>query len=274
MPAIQPSRLRQQAAALGNLFKQPARFRSGLRDLFEFYANRAHRIAQGAAVHTLLPFFEIPPAVIRQVENELDPLCQADPQASLELADCLWADPYLEVRRLAVYLLSQAPVTPTDLVKERLITWITPTLDKTLLDALLSQGAGRLRRSHPEDWWGIIKSWLANPEIKTQALGLRALAAMVPDEAFHSLPAVFTAISPFVYPPNILLQDELLDVLKSLAQRSPAETVYFLKQVLAMGPDPRVPRLVRRCLPYLKEVHQSSLRAALRVKARSDAAND
>ena len=265
MPAIQPSRLRQQAAALGDLFNQPLRFRSSLRDLLEFYANHAHRIAQGTAVHTLLPVYEVPPAVIRQVQNELDPLCRADPQASLALADCLWTDPYLEIRLLAIYLLSQAPVDPAGAVYARLTAWISPTLDKTLLEALLSQGAGKLRRSQPEEWWGIIKAWLASQELRTQALGLRALAGMVPDEAFHSLPAVFTAISPFIYPPVTLVQDELLDVLKTLAERSPAETVYFLKQVLSMGPDPRVPRLVRRCLPFFEGEWRASLQAVLRT---------
>ncbi len=266
MPAIQPSRLRQQAAALGDLFANPLHFRSSLLDLFEFYANRSHRAVQGAAVHTLLPYFEVPPAVIRQVENELDPLCQANPQAALELADCLWTDDHLEVRLLAVYLLSQAPIIPPDAVMVRLTTWISPTLDKNLLDALLKQGAARLRRFQPDTWWRIVKDWLASQEMKTQALGLRALARMVPDEAFHNLPAVFTIISPFINPSNMLVEDELLDNLSALARRSPAEAVYFLKQVLSMSTDPGAVRLVRRCLPFFEEEFQASLRTALRVK--------
>jgi hypothetical protein len=109
-----------------------------------------------------------------------------------------------------------------------------------------------------------VKSWLTSPEIHSQRLGLRAAASLVASEDFHDLPSVFTLLSPLIYPPQPELKSALDSVLKALAQRSPAETVYFLKQVLLISPDPSIPRLVRRCLPFFTEEWRTRLQAALR----------
>jgi hypothetical protein len=210
MPAIQPSRLRQQVARLGDLFEQPDRFLPSLHDLYDFYANRAHRSTQGAAARTLLPRFLVPHAVTQQVENELEPRCQANPLVTLALADRLWADPYLEVRLLAVYLLGEVPLNPPDPVIQRLLAWIQPDDDVQLLAALFDRGANQVRNKLPAVWWNQVKTWSSNPDPHLQSLGLRALVEMVADKNYHELPAVLTLISPIFYTATVNLEVELL----------------------------------------------------------------
>ena len=62
------------------------------------------------------------------------------------------------------------------------------------------------------------------------------------------------------------LQSELLAVLQALARRSPAETAYFLRQILTLVSDPLIPRLIRRCLPSFSPETQVGLRAALKSR--------
>jgi len=265
MPAIQPARLKKQVIELVDCFAQPPRFRSRLHDLYALYASRAHRIPQGLNAHTLIPCYELPPPVTHQVENELHPFCQADPPAALALADTLWADDTLEVRLLAIHILGVTPPSPPEAVTERLFAWLGNVEDEALLDALLEKGAAGVRRDQPALWWAKVKNWLSSLETRSQRLGLRAAASLLAGDDFHDLPSVYALISPLIYPVRPELKSALEEALQALARRSPAETVYFLKQMLLISPDPATPRLVRRCLPFFEGEWRASLQAALRT---------
>jgi hypothetical protein len=60
MPAIQPARLRQQAALMVEHFDQPAAFVRSLHHLLEYYADRAHRPGQAGKPPALLAAYNVP----------------------------------------------------------------------------------------------------------------------------------------------------------------------------------------------------------------------
>jgi hypothetical protein len=263
MPAIHLPRLNRQIAELIPLFDQPERFRRALHDLFEAYHDRTFRSGQTGRPPPLLPHYNVPLPVIRKVENEVSRLTQADKQSALSLADALWADTHLELRLLAVLILSQIPLDPPDPVMDRLSLWARPDEDKQVLQALLTQGTTQLIRQQPEQWAAMSRDWLTHQNPAVQAMGLHALLATASDPDFEDLPSIFRLISPLVQAPQDKLQGDLLTLLSHLAQRSPRETAYFLRQVVTINATPRVQRLFRRCLPFFSEEIQTNLRGAL-----------
>lgn len=262
MPAIQLSRLNRQIDRLLSFFNQPQPFVRALHDLFEAYHDRTRRTGQVGAPPPLLPHYNLPLQVIRRVENEVCLLAQADSQAALALADALWSDDYLEPRLLGILILSQIPVDPPEAVIQRILTWARPDEDKQILQALLTRGTTRLRIEQTGLWANLSQGWLADTNPAIQAMGLHALLATAGDLSFENLPAVYRLISPLVQAPPTVLQGELLALLKILAERSPGETAYFLRQVVTINSSTQVKRLFRRCLPFFDEATQSSLRGA------------
>ena len=266
MPAIQIARLRAQMVQLMALYPQPTQFLRALHDLLDFYTDHTYRPGQAGKIQPLLPHYKVPLPVIRQIEIELARLCAQDPQAGLDLADALWMDTYFEPRVLAVYLLSLAPVSPPEPVLQRLSTWARPEEDQQVLKVLITRGAARLMREQTDCWSNLVKIWLTNERPVVQSMGLHALLSIVEEENFQNLPVIFQLISPSMHRLPANLQSDLLAVLQALARRSPAETAYFLRQILTLVSDPLIPRLIRRCLPSFSPETQVGLRAALKSR--------
>lgn len=267
MPAIQMSRLKHQIAQLGDSFRQPDVFQHTLHEVLYFYANRTLRPQQSGARATLIPHYSPPAQVLRQIQVELTQRCAANPTAALALADRLWADTYLEPRILAIFLLGEISPNPPEPILQRLREWAVPSTDHHLLDLLLASGKTRLQKEKPALWVDLLSSWLASDKIAIQALGLRALRSMVDDQSFENLPLTFVALTPLVSTSSSALIPELKGLIAALAQRSPGETVYFLRHALSVSNDDGAARLVRRCLDAFDPATQDGLRSALRVKA-------
>jgi hypothetical protein len=264
MPAIQPARLRQQAALVVQSFAEPPVFIRSLHHLFEFYADRAKRPGMVGEPQPLLAAYHLRPPVLRQILLELTPLAQQSPQAALTLADALWEQPYVEFRTLAASLLGLVPALSPDLIFSRLETWIDLSTESQLVEALLEQGLARIRKEQMDFLLMKIADWLASPDGFHQRLGLRALLPIIADPAFDNLPISFRLITPFVRSAPSSVRPALLNVLAALAHRSPMETAFFLRESLTMSDSPDVPWMIRQSLHQFPSEIQQNLRAAMR----------
>jgi hypothetical protein len=111
----------------------------------------------------------------------------------------------------------------------------------------------------------LIKSWLESREVFSQRLGLRALLFLLKSSSFENMPLAMRLLAPVVRAAPSRLKPDLLDLIQALAQRSPRETAFFLRQNLAVKNDnPGTPWLIRNSLRYFPLEMQSSLRQALR----------
>lgn len=263
MPAIILTRLRFQVTDLVQQVNQPVIFCRRLRSLFDTYADRTYRRGETSPTPPLMPNYRVPLQVIRQVEAELDPMIQRDSAAALALADELWTDAYFEPRLLAVYILSRTPLEPAEAVEKRMLSWAQPGEDRRVLNALLTQGTARLRQEHPEEWATQIQDWLASNQAPVQSMGIQAIYGVVATTEFQNLPLVFRLVSPLIQRASSDLWGDLLPLLEILAKRSPAETAFFLRQILAASTRPETSRLVRRCLAFFSGDIQAAIRTAL-----------
>lgn len=245
MPAIHPARLKLHVAQLAEDCRQPEAFVRNLHSLLDHYADRTYRPGQAGEPHPLLPAYNVPPPVLRQLAQALAPLAEEDPPAALALCDALWAEAYLELRLLAAMLLGRIPASHTGAWLDRLERWVRSGAEDQLLDALLSQGLARLRKDDPNRVVKLAEGWLAAPEVAMQTAGLRTLLALLAGQEQEVVPAVFRLITPFVRVAPQPLRPDLLAVLRRLAHLSPRETAHFMQQNLSAPDNPDTAWLLR-----------------------------
>jgi hypothetical protein len=262
MPAIHPARLKIQAAQLADSFAQPEHFVRQLHDLLELYADRAHRPGQAGEPAPLVTAYKSPPPVLRQVKLELAPRLAEQSTVAAALCDALWAEPYLEFRLLAAWVLSQLP---EERLLERLPDWLQAAPGDKLLDAVLEQGLAGLRQTTPDRFLAVVEDWLKSPAPATQQLGLRAILPLLNECPLEALPTLYRLLTPFLRQAPPLVRPDLLAVLSALVRCSPAETAYLLRQNLETPDNPDTAWLIRQVLKEFPPDLQNSLRTALRA---------
>ncbi|NLG71117.1 MAG: DNA alkylation repair protein [Chloroflexi bacterium] len=265
MPAIQPARLRQQAALLAESFHEPESFLRSLHHLMEFYADRAHRPGRSGTPAPLLPAYHVRPPVLRQLWLELAPHAREDPQAALRLCSALCDHGYQETRLLAIHLLGVIPVQDPDFILGKVNEWLGAKSDLLLVDAMLEHGFAGLRGSCPGVLLEQIEKWLQSDRQHEQRYGLRALLPFIRDPEFENMPVIFRLVTPYCRViPSAGLRPDILDIIAALARRSPPETSFFLRELLYTPESPDTPWLVRNSLKSFPVQQQSSLRSKLR----------
>jgi|WetSurMetagenome_2_1015567.scaffolds.fasta_scaffold85808_3 hypothetical protein len=264
MPAVQLARLKTQLSELSWQFTHPVEFSRALNDLLEFYAEHVYRAGHSLQADRLRPAYHVPVLVMRQIQQELIVRCQENPGAALTTADALWKDSHLEPRLIAIFLLGQAPLKPPDEVISRLKAWCQPQEDNQILSAVLSAGSLRLRREMPGQWFALVKDWVTNPYLSYQSMGLKALIATIEPKEYDNFPPIYDLLLLMLPNPSANHQNELLEIIETLAKRNPRETVFYLREILSMSSGAALARLVRRALPFFDEAGQESLKNAMK----------
>ncbi len=265
MPAAELSRLRTQINGLILRFDDPTGLRALLRDLLELYADHAYRPGQALQPQPLLPSYRVAPLIMHTLEMELSKTCQEMPEQALKVVELLWQDPYLEPRLLAAALLGAIPVRLSEDLLRILRNCSQPTDNFRLLDALFRSGTAGLRRSAPDLLIGLYEEWTSSSQTDWQAMGVHALIPLIEDPQVENLPPIFRLLSPLVQNAPAPLHIDLQAVIEALANRTPTETAYFLRQTLSMASGAGTARLIRRCLPSFGPSQQATLRTALKT---------
>ena len=265
MPAIQPARLKIQTARLVENFSEPPAFCRALDDLLESYADRTYRPGLTGEPPPLLPAYNVPAQVLRQVGRDLSPPAREQRAAALNLCDAMWQVPNYEYRWLAATMLGHIQPMPLHDILERIDLWAKPSTEERLMEVLFTSGLVRLRKEQPRMYFQLADNWLETGKNFYQHLGLKALRVLLDTPEAANLPTLFQQITPLVRIAPASLRPDLLDILQRLAELSPKETAYFLRQNLAIQQDnPGSAWLTRNSLPYFPAEVQTSLRTALR----------
>jgi len=266
MPAIQPVRLKTQAARLAEHFSEPRAFARHLTLLLEGYADHTHRPGQSGEPSPLLPSFNTPPPVIRQVWLAILPLISLYPQAALNLCDALWTHPALEHRLLAADILGQLPVEHQAEVINRVQLWTRGGIADRLVEALLERSLVGLRSQSSQVVADLAEYWLSGVDAQQKQLGLRLLNFMASDSSFSDLPVIFRLLTPFLRSAPPLLRPDIISLLNSLITRSAPEVAYLFHQSLAAAENPDTPWLLRQVITGFPPGLQVGLRDAIRKK--------
>ena len=262
MPAIDLARLKKQTAQLADLFDKPTTFLRETREILEFYVNRSLR-SQSVAPSSVLPTYRTPVVVLRQIERELGPVAERQPIQALELADALWDEGWLETKLLAAFLLGRIPPQEERLLA-RLTAWTQAVRDPEVRAALLTTSLTRLRKETPDLFLVLVREWLHPARQRMWSNGVQALVPLISSPNFDNLPPIFEIIEPIIKTSPATLQFDLQELIVALYEASPAETTYFLQQILKETKSPLPSIALRRMSPALPQELQSSLREMLR----------
>ncbi len=263
MPAIDLARLKIQAARLAEKFAEPESFLRDLNEMLDIYTNRTIRQAQ-VVQRLSAPTYHTPRPVLRQIENELAPLAESQPQQALNLIKALWEAHSLESRLLAAFLLGNIPSNQAIPTLRLLPAWINQSVDKEIRTALLTTALTRLRSEKPDTFFSVLEGWLGSPQSGLQVWGLQALVPLFRDPHFENLPAVFRILRPAIQRAGPATQLDLLSCLAALERVSLTETVAFLREIIHANPSPMTLRIIRRILPGLSPELGAALREPLR----------
>jgi len=264
VPAINLTRLRKQVNQLSEYFDQPEIFASLLHDLLDSYADRSYRHGQSGTPPPLSPSYKVPKPVLRHILTVLTPLIESQPEQAFALCDELWQESYVEVRTLAALILGLIPPGYSDEVLNRIEIWSTADIEEQVLTTLMKDGLANVRKGSPDSLITIIETWLNSPEAISKQMGFRALSPLLAYPDFDNLPVFYRLLTPYLRSASSDLRPYVLEVIKSLARRSPTETAYFLRQNLEISDNRDTAWMIRNSIGEFPESSQEALRDALR----------
>jgi hypothetical protein len=247
MPSIDLARLRKQAARLADFFYVPDDFARQLNTVLDAYVNHTRRKAAAVAPGMHLPSHRTPAVVLKQIEQELTPLATAreNAEAALALADRLWDEGSLETRLLAGFLLGRMVPQEGRLIA-RISAWAVQAHDSELRSRLLDTSLLRMRKEAPEMFLELLQEWLRPERRRYWRDAIRAAISAVGDPGFVDLPRFLKILEPVVREAPSDIQLELEELILALYKLSPAETAYFVRQVLSTSDDPMTAITFRR----------------------------
>jgi len=270
MPAIHLPRLQQQVEGLIEHYADPEKFSRQLRDLFNYYGDKTRRPSLKSKKVIGLPSENVPAPVLRQVVMQLTPYAENTPHAILNLSRSLWNHFVMEYRQLAALLIGKIPISHQEDTFKLVQEWNLQNQEELLLSVLSANSLATIRQEAPETLLTRIETWLApapddeslnkSQIIALQRLGLNALLPFIQDPGFENLPRIYTLIDPLLRESAKALRPDLLDVLLSLASRSPQEVAYMLRALLEEDPSVQITWLARRTLDALPPENQARLK--------------
>jgi len=263
MPAIDLARLKKQTAQLTDLFNRPEDFVRALHDMLDFYVNRSRREADTVAPSSALDSYHTPPVILKAIETEIGPLAVSDPNATIELADRLWDEDWLETRLLAASLLGRIPPQEEQLLA-RLTAWAGQVREPSVRATLLTTSLARLQREMPERFLALVSEWLNPERQRLWPHGIQALLPLIRDQNYHNLPPIFDMLESIVEAAPASIQNDLVDLFGALHAASPTETTHFLQQVIANSNTPMTAITFRRILPSLPAELADAIRDLVR----------
>lgn len=231
MPAVDPQRLRREAAGAAEAADEPGRLRRAVLELLDFYADRTRRPAASGRASTAYRAFGAPRAVGTALGRALDERLGGRVAARLEAAAALWQADYRETRLLAAGLLEP-------MAEDEIVAWVEARAreaeDPQVLQALAGRALAGWRDAAAGEALPRFQTWCHSPEVGLRALGLHALAALVESPAFDDLPAVCRMLGAMAVPPPGEARRAYAELVTRLARRSPAETTRLLLDGLAL----------------------------------------
>lgn len=262
MPAAELNRLREQLRLIFEHFANPEQFAALIVELCEEYHDPSFR-GQSGEYSPLTPSLRLPPMVTRQLELSLARAAHEQPMHAIPAARVLWQLPWLETKQYASLLVGETHLRYADEILEVLREWLQPGTERRVLQAVFERATQRLRAEGAEALLRTYANWVNDMDVARRQLGLQGFLSLARDQGFINLPPIYLAITNLVRAHPPALSSDLYQLLAVLAERSPVETAFFLRQVLGSPVSRDTPRLVRRLFPYFSPEQQSQLRAVM-----------
>ncbi len=260
MPAVDPVRLTRELDALAALVQDPDEATRACLSLLDFYADRTRR-PKLASTADLARRFGVPAPVVRQLSRRLAESARALPDSGDKLANSLWDSGFRETRLAAAAIIGQRD-------DDGAPRWVEGHArgcdDSVVLSALGGQGLQAWQTTRPDAFLERVWSWIDASDPRLTALALIALGGAVNQADFSLGPNVFQGLESRLDELASQPRQALVELLRHLAVRSPAETAQMLKRHLKRrSGHPALTQAVRSALPHFPSRQRRVLEAAL-----------
>lgn len=259
MTAVDPQRLAREIESLGTVLDDPKSLRSRIIALLDIYADRTRRTGGGANPERTHWSFDVPPPILRSLKLFLQGKLAQKPNLVWEITDELWHAGYRETQLLAIDVLM---LCSDHKVAEWVEEHATESVDNATMATLARDGLSGWRQSAPKDFIAAASRWLQDEKAMIRAFSLYGLGAAVRDPAFEDLPTIFSMLHDFTQPTRGESRRGLLELMRALANRSPAETTHFLLDRLKRE-GAQAERLARSVLEILPKAQRIAIQQAL-----------
>jgi len=259
MTAVDPQRLARELEALGAELENPKALRSRVIALLDIYANRTRRTGAGTDPERTPWSFDVPAPILRSLKLFMRERLASRPELAWDIIDELWHAGYRETQQLAAEVLMLSS-------ESRVAEWVEEhaagSVDSATLATLARRGIAGWRQAEPAAFMSAASRWLHSESAPIRAFSLHGLGAAVMDPTFDELPALYGMLRGFDQPMRGESRRALLELVRALAIRSPAETTHFLLERLKRG-GAQADRLARSALEVLPKAQRSAIQKAL-----------
>jgi len=231
MPAIDLTKLRNQAHELVKQASKPEQFIKSLEELFEYYKNYSLRVDKNYS-GLKLPRYNTPKQVLATIEKELGNFLSNSPNLGLELATSLWNEPYLETKLMAVSLIRSIPSSDAIQVLTRIPEMSKDILEQDIFLPKLTNALVQIRRDNPNGFTKMLTSWLTTSDPAAHHWGLLTITNLVEKPDDKDLPTIFELLKSLLWTNDPSTRKDLVQCIRSLYSISPSETEYFLVESL------------------------------------------
>ncbi|MEJ2446709.1 MAG: DNA alkylation repair protein [Anaerolineales bacterium] len=262
MTAINPARLKAQAAEIAVLVKEPDQLISRVHELLSFYSSRIRQTSL-AKTPLSLQTYQTPAPVLRALEIELNEQQEQGQAAGIILAEALWDEPWVEFRQLAVFVLGSLPAENADKILKRIKRWLDDCTAEDIRRLVMTQGMGNLATENPQACLKFIQELVESGTKADQQAALFGLGLFAADPDFLNLPPLYKTLDQILSSEESGLVKEITALLRLLIERYEQETAFFLEQQLSGKPQPRVLRVVRQVQKNFSRENQHLLHEKL-----------
>ncbi|MBN1231645.1 MAG: hypothetical protein JXA19_07285 [Anaerolineales bacterium] len=267
MPAIELSRLRQQAAAIAINFGDPVKFIRDCDTFFEYYSDRTQRPGQKTSKNITLDSYHVPIQVIRRIIFELTPLCESEPNSGLQLAKSCWGKDIFEYYTLSANILGLLPISEKEMILRTITHWIGKGVDDSVLQLLAEDALAKIREDDQNYLMSQTEKWLLPSEqISLHIFALITLKTFLDDSDFDILPTIYHLLGDFLSHLNKQHLPYVLKLIKSLVSTSPQETAFFMNQSYLRNPNTELAWILRQSLNAYPTEIQKMLRETLAAR--------
>jgi len=265
MPLIDLVRFRFQMVELVEQFADPAGFVKEFLKILDLYSRRALKPGATSLPSSLLPVFNCHPQVMKLIRDAILPSVQEFPEQAISTAGALWEDDHLESRELAATILGNLPPAYEKQLETHILNWAHPDIDNASLEYLLDRSIHTLQTNQPKVVEDLIVGYVDHQDPPFRIIGLKIMERLVRHPEFNRFPMIFKHLSRFITEDtDQQTQLATTSVVTALVDRSPVETMYFLRQLLFLTPGQNIARIIKRYLPLFPENLQEKLLLAIK----------
>jgi hypothetical protein len=259
VPAINPERLAQEVNDVKELIGNPPKLRWRVLDILDFYADRTRRSPASLRPGHADKKFGVPRPVLNALERGLKESTQEHPELRTTVSEELWRMDYRETRYLAITLLETRPLEEILNVVE---SWSLETKDYELLRKLALTLVTSWKKDHFRGFSSASTKWLKGQQIPLKLFAMLTFQSAVDDPDFSDVPLIFRFLRVYDFGGIPEINRAVSDLIRSLSQRSEAESARFLLDLLEKD-APTGRKLIRSVMECFSPDQQLRLKHAL-----------